>query len=1814
MSHEIFPLIYPTSNPTGSGYGGSGYGTNPYGGLGGPLSMFVDGGYGGDPYGFGPYGAPLIAAPAVDVDGGYGGAAYGLSPYGSIDTIPPGVSSAVSVDGLTVEVFFSEEMEINAALTDISNYTISVLSGAAATTVLSVTVNLTGEFGATSVLVTHTGTTLAGIYEIEVLNVEDINGNLISAAGSTASFLALGDPATFTVTPQSGTELLLEFDYDMIPESTISGIEQSDNYSFETGYPIQLTVGTITHPNGVDDSQVVVEVTGMTSTTYTATISPATAIDYAGDELPSASADFTGVEVGTGTSTVIVDDLKLTKAAGVSYGWAFQDTSGKVLPSSSYRVDFTFDSSLATYTPSLTNAVLGTFSFSDGSVEVTILVERIAGNDTLTVNSGAYSQAVSASWSAASSVISVVRNQLADTYAVLFNGTPLISTAIANWTGVPTISAGAQFLLGTTYAVSGAGFLIESLEVTSTQTIFTSAWNFLHNQVASFTGSAADAVATFPTACGPLTKGWGDGTPATKQDVTVTIDGTEVEIASVNPYLAQITPTIPIPKFTPGDHTVLVDYYWIPTPTMYMKLNTPGAVLNKWSNPKNVVDPIAQLGNWGFTATTPHPLRLVIGPSLYQRSTPQWIGHRYLGYERAQTASLNDPTSLLLNQNPRATKAREFIKTPKGVSIGYDGESAPDSDGWTENGSDTGMLNEAEGTYTVIDASSGTLGQGTAAFYTQDLSGSLPATLSLATRLVLDSSTPDGVFTGVGFGVHTNRRLFLVGLVLVNGLQHAGVLIQPAEPESVDSWVLGPSVTLDIQDSTTCIVDTEDFPVSVEIGDRFQVLSGSQTGVYTIENFVNQSDGTTTVTVESASPFPGNPFLWAADTAEAVFEVPHSVATTYRMVLDTATGALQVYVSGEIAGLVASLDSLPATPQAAQTAFLFSQDGEGQVFWGSVGRVPVNQSTWSFFRYGLTPAISTFQSLDVVVETDMSVVPEDDPNSEWFLTEDFGYTTTDGTDLLLKSTASEPVQDVTYGYGRIEPYLEPGVNLDFDGTIHMDWGTQGFGDAQVRILDGSREIRFGTIHYIEFGTPHRQLAFFPSTSLSGLYTPENAGWQTSGADISASVRNQKLTTTQTVGQTGTWYSDLDLSGLNYTDEGGRIIEARFRVNSYTANGSGSTGIIFGGEVGDGATNYLIGVTLTDAPAVVLTSNGTPIQTFSFDWDDGEFHNYRILADFASNAVVLKIDDVVQTPTVTMSLFDVSASNTMCFMGAFNTDSAHSVVWDSVSSHVAAPTTGILRTFGVWLGGDMTDINNFALPRSDGTDALNEEFGAIVQEMDWRYDCEFRVHLDGGWGLVIYRPDLPSPPLYVPGQFATQITEPSAGWIQVEYPRLPVKKSTFGVVEWGALNPASVTQSRWGAVSYRLFDLNAATNDYLISPRNMVLNKAHVLTSGEGQKDITPEIVQVTSLTSTMISLRPSNISAKTVFKVIDDQTLIPFEEWTFNQETQTIHLDSPLSGEHVPVTVVFGPGAPFTRTYLELQPLLDSCHLLNEGTPIFERAQVGSFSVSSTTGSTVEDSSGSGDTIDNSQFNYVTVSQNPEYLYTGMEFFEVENDGAQRVLSSFCDDTHCGSGLGIELSGALFSETFNTPTNGFAGSGGGGLGGGSLSPLSSFYGTLYVSGGGYSDGTIGPGTANLVANYPAIGIKPPPGNFAPIQQALTISLEMTAVFVDSETEADLEEDLDSANTFGDNVPPEFSEDPDLAPDGVAGTEGNGAVLAVLEVAGDNPEIGPGSGYYALQSDSLLAGGSFDTTSSMLLVGGSAIAGPVRTVFNIESAN
>lgn len=1742
-------------------------------------------GYGGSQYGYSRYGRGVFRAPPVAVDSGYGGYAYGTSSYGSLDVTPPQVTSAISLDGYRVELFFSQGMSLTNLL-EASTYALTPTIGAPSN-VLSVEGGTEDAGYFTSVILTHSGTTLGGYYQLSVIApLYDSLGNLIVPTASSAYVRTLGSTPTYTVNPINGNTLELSFTEDILPEADFSpGVDDPAAYDVTCDYPIEMEVLSVTHPVDSDAAKVRLTVQGMTSTEYAIHVSSATAISYDGTYLPSASTTFTGTAVGTGTSTASTR-LLLTKNSGVTYGWRFADTTGKIQGDSSYRVDILCQPDAAIYTPSLYDTTLGTLLVSDDVIQVSLSLSSVSGIPVIDIVSGAYTAQVPADWTTGSITLTWLRNQKADCYALMLNDAVLMSVTTASLTGVPTIPAGAQFSLSTAYQVTQ--FPIQSVTFTSSQTVFSNSWNFLHNVGYTFTGSSALARPMLMTKHGPLVKSWGDNTPATKQDVTVRVNGVSVEIASVNPYIGSITPTIPIP-LTPkiAGNTVDVDYTWIPSPVMQMTgLNTLGLVLNAWGQQTGRSNSSVGSGV-GASSNSRFPISIIL-PTSTKPDQPKLIGHRYIGFEKDYTAALNSPTTLLLNQNPHVFSRGKLKQAKEDVAYSYEGRVVP-TPAWRVTGTDNGYVGTGGnlGYYVLDNTGVSNYPTGDATFYYRQEDMSYPSTGQMAVRVNALSYTLDGVFAGLGFGLHNNHHLYLVGFLEINGVRHIGLCENPELPYEATSWKIGPSFDITITGASQFTTTDASFIAMAMRGSAggqvIQILDGSQAGVYTIATCgvqVNSAETIATVTIDET--FPSSWDVEGGKYATAYSSVDWLNKTyTYRIVSNVQAGTAQVYLGGSMSGLVIESTQVPAYP--AQTTLILPTTKRGTMFWGSLSRVATNTSRWAFVRYGITYDQSIFTFRGIVVNASMQNTPDLDTNHPWFVTDDFGTASVSGSILTLDSNTASDSIDTTYGYARVEPFLNEKVITDVDTWYQVNSGSSGR-DSQVIIRNGKRQVKFSTLAYMNVIGGHRLVSLPAPVSISCLRDPSLDGWASNGTGSSTIVENRLV-----VGSNLYWTQNL----VSTTDmNGSRVFEATFKVESGSSGISVATGPRFGGRFSSVGRD--IQIALTDSPKrVKVLSGGSTIATYSLNWGDGAYHTYRAVCDDDSTSVYIYLDGVLQGSIAYTSFASLGTPTQVSFgnVGA----AVCTTTWASMSGSVGLPTDA-KRTLGVLTGTDEEDIDSWVIPRTDSSTDPNSSINAVIEEMDWSTYFKTRIRLDPNWGVTVFRPDLPPPPYYS-GDFATEYTEPSAGWINVEYASLPKVEDTelqFGLVSFGALQSESVTQQQWKTLNYRIYTPGSET---LLAPQHMVLNYCNVITSGELNNANTLESLVVESLDSTHISLTPSHIYAARVYTVVIDNTVLPSTEWTFNTSTQIITLNNPLSSHHVNVTVNFVAGKPVTNTYLCSQPLMQSNTLLNVGTPIVPLSRTGTDTRTVSVGGRVDDPTGTTDFILNDDYNQVGFTNTN--TYESLETCTVDN-GGDAYISMICDLMGL---VNLSMDGTMFSDQSTQE-------GGPGRGWGSMTMRDSVGNFNQVNQmvwvGGRS--SIPQGAYwNTGIMYPSY----PHGNA--VVRSLSIYMRVSAVIVDGndpEVQTDL---VDTFTTFSDSTPPSDVYTVNPNPDGTPAANGACIVELTDYASTTYSRWGPWGGEQALSLHSVLAGGNPLTGAEFTWEGGSSLGnGPTTTITHVTA--
>jgi len=494
------------------------------------------------------------------------------------------------------------------------------------------------------------------------------------------------------------------------------------------------------------------------------------------------------------------------------------------------------------------------------------------------------------------------------------------------------------------------------------------------NEDASWYFFGPGASSTLFTAHGPLVKNWGDATPAEVADVTVRYDGVPVTISAINPYTGEITLAAPIGPFAPGAHTVTISYQWFNTPVVGLAgLNNKGLTLNRWGLRKNRDTSTVTLspasGLYGGIRRSRFPMGVTLGRFSNRKPAIQ-IAHRYIGFEKGYTAALNSPTTLILNQAPGRISVPYAVTDSTPQSFSFDGNILAFP--WVSVGNVQGSL--SDGYYTLIDADTSQM-----AYWKRDFPLPISTNVTMGSRIEITQYTLDGVFTGIGFGFHNNQRLFLAGALEVTNpvagtaLRHIGILLRPGVPSEASSWEIGPSTLGQVQKPSqgttydTVALLTASVPMLLTGGNKFQVLAGNQTGVYTIlDLFQSARTGKTYLVVDP--PFPADPTLFGNRDVTMCFDTAWDEGLcTWRLYANTRSGAVSVVFGGSSGSTTTVSTGIVASPAYLGPDIL--PEGYGRVVWGSFSRYATNSATWDFVRTSSIPDGGYAFSRGVIIDT-----------------------------------------------------------------------------------------------------------------------------------------------------------------------------------------------------------------------------------------------------------------------------------------------------------------------------------------------------------------------------------------------------------------------------------------------------------------------------------------------------------------------------------------------------------------------------------------------------------------------------------------------------------------------------------------------------------------------------------------------------------------------------------------------------------------------------------------------------------------------------
>ena len=564
-------------------------------------------------------------------------------------------------------------------------------------------------------------------------------------------------------------------------------------------------------------------------------------------------------------------------------------------------------------------------------------------------------------------------------------------------------------------------------------------------------------------------------------DVEVIVNSLEVSVDAVFGLLGAVVLTN---KPGPLD-VVTIDYDYLSNPpTQFQRLNSPEFNLNEIGNTNLTGLPNHQ---YRARATLLNPLNPT--PTIVSPVQPLTTGWKYKMFERGYTACLNDPNTLLLNVPTNRVFYPVLDDQVFEVVIRYDPTSLPDqaTDPWTLEGQGTMSLAPGGSGLTIIDNNgSVTLGI-EPPFYTHPIDLTFDSTVSAAFRVSISSTTPDGVFTGVAFGIADGAKVAIVGLLLTNAnnlssaivmandlvaafdthLTQVGVhmpndifdAITVVNASDLGSLIilvnniktlfnqhlaLGPNdihLALDVVDPLTApdAVDLASALVLVnEIWTNFNThLTAS--GVHYNNDTFNSVGLVEQIGFLTNAGYPEFASSWNSNA------VNWSIDATYRIFRDPA-GDVSLYTSGAVVPTA----SVPHNQLPAASDVDIKLDPMAQVFFGAVWRQAKSKSKWAFIRVDVTPVDEDQIGMNKSVNYEPTVLPELDPTAPWITIGESGFERLVTSSLVLDSTASAPPADVEElgmttgayrGFLRLEPILTRGSTSNISFTANVGFYT-----------------------------------------------------------------------------------------------------------------------------------------------------------------------------------------------------------------------------------------------------------------------------------------------------------------------------------------------------------------------------------------------------------------------------------------------------------------------------------------------------------------------------------------------------------------------------------------------------------------------------------------------------------------------------------------------------------------------------------------------------------------------------------------------------
>lgn len=790
---------------------------------------------------------------------------------------------------------------------------------------------------------------------------------------------------------------------------------------------------------------------------------------------------------------------------------------------------------------------------------------------------------------------------------------------------------------------------------------------------------------------------------------------------------------------------------------------------------------------------------------------------KYRAYERAYTATLNDPNLLLLNSPNQKIAFPPLSRTLASTFIRYDAVVLPELDPtnpWTRVGTGTATISSDQ--LIVSDTSGGPFPAGDPIFWTRPIDLTFDHVFAAAWRVFVNSDpVTQGVFTGVAAGYSDDLHVVVIGFLDDGGTRKIGVLKKGFgnDPSDISAWAGG----IDGSGNPTGAPFVFDWSV-VHSYRIFRDRSG------TIRLYVDGEVIESLRVVETDLPF--------LEELEGPFEALQGVffGSVSRPAQNTSTWSFMSYTV------------LPTNPvQTAPSSFVSYE-----------GTTPPEESSppWTPVGYHGTETIIGGSSLLL----------------------DSTSATTTATEEQVGLVGGD-----FRGYVKIEPLLIASSDVVLDIGPQLRTFTHGIAPnaLMAAIDDGDRLIQlcffpdkpspkfsYGGRSFPEDSTP-------VAWSSMGTAAVEMVGRTLRITD--SVIGNGRVyfvddtTSPHVATNSASYVMEVRAEVRSYVVDGGGFAG----VTAQTYDTARSVGIMLRDVAG---TRY---VTFHSDGVPVVGAQ------FAFEWFDGEPHTYRFVVVPGSNLVALFVDSVLLgTAPYTSFTIPAPVPNGVISWGSATPASAGALsVVDWIYANAWRVYDNPKRFAGIWKGTDADALTGYHLPlKASGVGALvignalgdgaadfiaagvvvgdylvcddgpnkgvylvasvsqmtltvdvTTPFPAqptrisyrIPSQIDWSTQHSYRLVRDPGGGVALFVDGVSAPVIKL-GYNNIDLPSSFAGIVRTLSGGLPA-------IAFGAFDPTNLSQSSWDFVRYGIVRSPA---ELRIVPPHQILNQRNAISSPE----------------------------------------------------------------------------------------------------------------------------------------------------------------------------------------------------------------------------------------------------------------------------------------------------------------------------------------------------------------------------------------------